>query len=261
MLCCYLYPPLTRRTHQHKVMALFAWCKELQEPSPSCLGRAQRNYSDRHAALQALLRAPSPAPRSRPRAAPPPADTCNPAHNRCTGTPGITGIALRVPHLGTERVHLTDTYINRKGAEAPDIYQALLLLLGKAYIGCFHHLLYFSLSLGCYKVILLSFKLDVHQCKRMTHGSYPRVKLKRQEGRNQSWCTCKERAVDSSHPRCLVTWLCPPDCAPCPYRSSRISFLIQIQSPRMFCEKLRKASLNHTVNKKHMEVFEAFKCA
>lgn len=137
--------------------------------------------------------------------------------------------------------------------------------MGKAYRGCFHHLLYFSLSHGCYnlKVILLSFQPDLHQRKIITHGSYARVKLKRQEGRKQSGCSCKERAVDSSHPRSSfpVTGLCAADCTPCPYHSSRTCFLIQdqIQSPRMSYEKLRKASLNHAVNKKYMEVFEGFK--
>lgn len=113
------------------------------------------------------------------------------------------------------------------------------------------------------KVILLSFQPDIHQCKIITHGSYVRVKLKRQEGRNQSGCSGKERAVDSSHPRYSfpVTRLCTQDCTPCPYHSSRTSFLIQdqIQSPKMSYGKLRKALLNHAVNKKHMEVSEVFK--
>lgn len=106
-------------------------------------------------------RAPSPAPcsqpRSQPRAAPLAADTCNPAHSSCTATPGITGITLRVPCTGIEPVHLSDTYRNREGAEAPDTHQALLLLLGKAYRGCFHHLLYFSLSHGCHNLKLSCF--------------------------------------------------------------------------------------------------------
>ena len=59
----------------------------------------------------------------------------------------------------------------------------------------------FTLSHGCYhRAIELSFQTDIYQCKIITHGSYPRVKLERPEGRNKKGCRCKERAVESSHP-------------------------------------------------------------
>lgn len=113
-------------------------------------------------------------------------------------------------------VYVSDTSINRKEAEAPNTYQALLALLGKVYTGCFHHLppLRFHSEpwLLQLKFIMFSFQTDTYQCKIITHGSYPRVKLKRPQGRNKKGFRCKEGAMDSSHPSCtsLVTWLCPP---------------------------------------------------
>ncbi|XP_023783881.1 uncharacterized protein LOC111930181 [Cyanistes caeruleus] len=189
-LYCYLYPPSLRRTHQHKVMALFARCKELQEPplkawaEPSGTTATGRPCSKPGSALPAR------------------AGACK---RHTTGALQLRDHRQhpRVPHTGIQRVHLCDTPTNRKGAQAPDTYQALLLLLGKAYLGCFHHLLYFSLSHGCYNLQLSRFLF------------------------NQTFISAKT----------------------------------QIQSPRLSYEKLRKASLNHAVNKKHMEVFEAFKSA
>ena len=164
-------------------------------------------------------------------------------------------------------VCLTLTYINVKGAEAPDTYQAWLLLLGKVYTGCFHHLpplrFHSELWLLQLKVIVLSFQTDIYQCKIITHGSHPRVKLKRPDGRSKKDCRCKERAVDSSHPSCMfpVTCLRPPDQASCPYHSSRTSLLIQDPNPiseDVLCEAPEKPRWIMQVNKKHMEVFEAF---
>lgn len=88
-LYCYLYPPsLRRRTHQHKVMALFAWCKNCKSPPIHGSAEPRGTTGTGNAVLQALLGAPS---REQP------ADTCNPAHNSLT---------LRVPDMGTQRVHL-----------------------------------------------------------------------------------------------------------------------------------------------------------
>ena len=120
----------------------------------------------------------------------------------------------------------------------------------------------FTLSHGCYnlKVIRLSFQTDIYRCRVITHGSYPRVILKRPEGRNKKGSCCKERAVDSSHPSCTfpVTWLCPPDRAPCPYHSSKTSLLIEHPnsiSENVLHEVPEKPRWIMQVNKKHMEVF------
>lgn len=130
-LYCYLYPPsLRRRTHQHKVMALFVVVMQGTARALPLMPRQSREELQRQA-RRAPCPAPCSQPCSQPRAAPLAADTCNPAHSSCMATAGITGITLRVPCTGTEPVHLSDTYRNRKGAEAPDTHQALLLLWGK----------------------------------------------------------------------------------------------------------------------------------
>lgn len=112
------------------------------------------------------------------------------------------------------------------------------------------------------KVIMLSFQTDIYQCKITTRGSYPRAKLRWPEGRKKG-CRCTERAVDSSHPSSmfLVTWLCPADQAPCPYHSSRASLVIQDPNPiseDVLREAPEKRCWIMQVNKKHMEVFQAF---
>lgn len=163
------------RTHQHKVMALFAWCKELQEPSPSRLGRAQRHHSDRHTVLQAAL----------PGESSPAAGT-----HLQPGTQQVHGNTGDQRHCNTCSVHgnctttSLDTYLNRKGAEAPDTYHALLLLLGKAYTGCFHHL-HFSLS--CYNFKSSCFPFN-HSSMQNNYSQFlSQSEIKKTRGKKPEW--------------------------------------------------------------------------
>lgn len=97
------------------------------------------------------------------------------------------------------------------------------------------------------QVILLSFQIDIYQCKTVTQRSYPRVKLDKAEGRNQKGCCSKQRATNTPHP--IPGYLSVPSQPGSLFRPPFQNFLVNIgaKSNLWGCPmwSSRKAFLNH----------------